>query len=222
MDATTYESFLAFQPPGNGCLVVHTPTNETFVFRDLNLEYISEICPLLAFSFDEGANGARRLIINASSIELVARFLRFLYTENYDFLDEQGYELPCSFLLHAQLYHYAELYDVPRLLNTAYIHISQICELGCSMPSAPIGLAETLRYLYQNVKGGREIHETIMHYCLARFNAHKLGEDAEFIRLLSEVKECQHDLHRLNMERDFCDEGRFVSSQYYVNISLSE
>ena len=207
MNEATYESFLALQPRGNGHLTVHTPNKETFVFRDINLDFIAGACPLLAFSFEDGAKGHRRLSINASSIELVARFLRFLYTDSYEFIDDQGWELPCSFVLHAQLFHYAELYDVPLLLNAAYMHISQICELGCSMPTAPIGLCETLRYLYQNVKSGREVHETILHYCVAMFNAHKLGENPEFIRLLTEVKECQQDLHKLNMERGFRDES---------------
>jgi hypothetical protein len=208
MNATTFESFKALKPPGDGCLTVHAANNDTYIFRDLNLDHLSEVCPLLAFSFEEDAKGGRRLSINASSIELIARFLRFLYADSYDFLDEEGSELPCSFLLHAQLYHYAELYDVPRLLNTAYIHVSQICELGCSMPCPPIGLCETLRYLYQNVKDGREIHESILHYCIAMFNKHKLGENVEFIKLLSDVSECSNDLHKLNMDRGFWDESK--------------
>ena len=75
------------------------------------------------------------------------------------------------------------------------------------MPKSPLLLAETLRYLYENVRSDRQAHETILHYCIARFNAHQLEMDQDFMRLLLEVQDCQQDLIRLNMERGFKDES---------------
>lgn len=212
MESSDYDSFLALRTSGNGYLTVRTPDQESHVFAELNLDFIQEVCPLLGFSFEEVGNGRRTYSVRASSIELWSRFLRYLYTSSYIVLDDHGTELSCSFLMHAQLYHLGELYDDIQLQNSAFMHISQICELGCSMSKAPRGLVDTLRYLYEHVKGeSRHIHETILHYCIARFNAHRLGSDQGFLQLLIDVKDCADDLLKLNMQRGFKDDSKFLS-----------
>ena len=208
MDTKDYDDFLALRPRGNADLVVHAPDHSSFSFRNLNEQYLIETCPLLAFSFEERPQGRKSLSLNASSVELVARFLRFIYTATYHIVDDHKREISCSFLMHAQLYRYGELYDLPQLRSRAYIHISQICELGCSMPSAPVGLCETLRFLYDKVTTDKTCHESILHYCISRFNAHHLGTNPEFCKLLAEVKECQQDMFRLVAQRGFQDESK--------------
>ena len=209
MNVEDYDNFLPLRPPGNADLVVHSAGQEVFTFRNLNEQYLEEACPLLAFSFEERARGRKFLSISATSIELVARFLRYIYTSSYHIVDDQGLEVSCTFPMHAQLYHYGELYDMPAMMGRAYLHIAQICELGCSMPSAPIGLVETLRFLYENVKGEKACHEAILHYCINCFNSHRLGMDQPFLKLLEEVKECQNDLFRLVGERGYRDDSKF-------------
>jgi hypothetical protein len=207
--------FLALRIPGNGQLTVYTPDNRSFVFPDLDLDYIAGICPLLAYSFEGGPQGRKLHSLNASSVELVSRFLRFLYAGNYHVLDHQGLELPCSLLMHAQLYHYGELYDVHLLMDSAYLHISQICEMACSMPTSPKDLCDALRYLYLNVKDGKEVHDTILHYCMNCFVYHRLSANEEFLKLVVEVKAFEQDIFRINMERGFSDEGMSNSCCLY-------
>lgn len=207
MDIRDHDSFLALRQPGNGFLTVHATNLETFTFMGLDLDFIAEICPLLSFSFEDGARGRKLHSMHATSIELISRFLRFLYTGSYHVLNEEGIEHPCPLLMHAQLYYYGELYDVSLLMDSAYWHISQICEMSCSMPTPPPGLCETLRYLYQNVKGSHDIHDTMLHYIVNCFLYHQLGADDEFKQLLIETKAFEQDLFRINMERGFQDEG---------------
>ncbi|KIW08358.1 uncharacterized protein PV09_01274 [Verruconis gallopava] len=206
MDEHDIAGFLSLQPQGNGELIVHALDGQTFTFAGLDLDLIFKVCPLLAFSFEERSNGRKIHVLTASSIELVSRFLRFLYTGEYHVLDHTGQELPCSLLLHAQLYHYGELYDVPLLVNTAYLHISQACEIACSMPSPPADLCNTLKYLYKNVNSCFEVHHTILHYCITCFSHHHLGDSPDFRNLLLELPECEQDLCKLNMQRGFEDE----------------
>lgn len=208
MEYSDYDSFLAFRHPGEAELTVHAPDNQSFTFKTLNLDYIQDVCPLLGFSFEERAYGKKVLSISASSIELVARFLRYIYTYNYLVVDYMGDELSCTFLMHAQLYHYAELYDLPGLMDAAYLHVNTISELGCSMPHPPLGLCDALGYLYRNVRGERKVHEAILHYCISRFNSHRLGENPQFRSLLIEEKDCQQDLFRLIRQRGYKDESK--------------
>jgi hypothetical protein len=208
MNATDLVSFLALRNRGNGYLTVHTPNNDTFTFAGLDLDFIAERCPVLACCFEKGTSERKLYSLYASSVELVSRFLRFLYTDDYHVLDHMGMELPCSLLMHAQLYYYGELYDVRLLPDEAYNQIHDICELAFSMPTAPADLCETLRYLYQNAKNNRWVHDRIVHYCVSCFVCHRLGENEEFKKLLAEVKAFQQDLYRINMERGFSDEGK--------------
>jgi hypothetical protein len=216
MEARDYDSFLSSRPKGIADLVVHAADHSSFTFRDLHIGYLEMACPLLAFSFEDRGNEGRQFLSLHADIELIARFLRYLWTGCYHVLDEQGYELSCTFPMHAQLYRYGELYAVPQLKSIAYCHISQICELGCSMPTAPNDLCETLRYLYENVKEDKLVHETILHYCISRFNSHHLGSDTGFRKLLAEVKDCQQDLFRLVSERGYIDESELRSCSQLV------
>ena len=51
-----------------------------------------------------------------------------------------------------------------------------------------------------NVKDGREMHETILHYVISCFVYHGFDRSDEFRRLLIEERQCEQDLSRLNMD----------------------
>ena len=186
-------SFSQFVPPGDAILILRNPNNERFEFTNLNLDHLAEVCPLFAFSFEDGPHGKKRLVLSSVSVELMSRFLRYLHTKTYQCLDEQGEEWPCSLLMHCQLHHYGELYSVPGLSQESWYNIAMYSQSACSYRDPIPDMVDSLRYLYANMKDSQVAQEAILHYCVSCFVYHRLGANEAFRQLLADSRELQQD-----------------------------
>ena len=202
--------FLNLSPNGTAFLTVFTPSGLSHTFHGIDLDIISQVCPLLALSFEEGSRGRKLHSLQASSPDLIARFLRFLYTGSYLSYDDEKNEIPCPLLMHVELYRYGYLFEVPHLLDAAHFSIMQTCEYYCCTPQPPEDLCQTISFVYEFLKDQQEVSDTILHYCVNCFVYHKLGENEEFKTLLADLKPFRQDIFRKNMERGFQDEGSWL------------
>jgi hypothetical protein len=199
--------FLNYSDGLRASLTVYTPANsENFTFENLDHDIISQSCPLLALCFEYNHRGFHHSI-EATSIELIARFLRFLHTGDYITYDDQGQEEPCSLLLHAELCRLGDLFEIDTLMVSAHLNVIRVTELACSSASAPRDLVPAIRFIYENLNGHKDLIDTVLHYCISCFLYHGLGRNEEFKRLAYELRQFHTDLCRTNFKRGFEDEG---------------
>jgi hypothetical protein len=199
--------FLNYNEGTTASLTVFTPgNNESFTFQNLDHDIISQSCPLLALCFEDNHRGLHHSL-EATSIELVARFLRFLHTGDYITYDDQGQEKPCSLLFHAELCRLGDLYEIDTLMVQAHINVIRTTELACSSSNAPRDLVPAIRFIYEQLSGHKDLIDTVLHYCISCFLYHGLDRNAEFQSLAYELRQFHTDLCRTNYQRGFEDEG---------------
>ncbi|KAL2355261.1 hypothetical protein BJ546DRAFT_1060297 [Cryomyces antarcticus] len=198
--------FLQGSAPGDASLSVFHADGISAI-TGLNTDVISSLCPLLALAFEDGPT-CKRYTIEGGSRDLIASFLRFLYTGDYKYASyNNGLEHPCSLLLHAQLYHMAVLYDVPELRCAAQANITCETEYACSSPSPPPDLCEAIHFIYEHLFTEQHLIDTVVHYCVACFLYHRLGDDEAFQKLAYELLPFHQDLIKTNFYRGFSDES---------------
>jgi hypothetical protein len=198
--------FLQFSDAGNASLNIFYPPNQNHTLNNLDLDIIGASCPLLAACFEDRWNGPHHSI-EASSATLIISFLRFLYTGSYTVVDMNGEAEPCSLLIHAELCHMGDLFEVPALMVQAHCNILRDTELACSQPSPPQDLCKTIRFIYERLSAQRELIDTVLHYCVSCFLYHGLTKDDEFRKVAYEVRAFHNDLCRCNFRRGFEDDG---------------
>lgn len=200
--------FLNYFVESKADLTVFVPGTEGgFTFRNLDHDAITQSCPLLGYSFEDRGRGLHHSM-EATSIELIARFLRFLHTGDYIIFDRLGQEEPCALLLHAELCRLGDLFDINTLKVQAHYNVVRTTEMACSSSQAPEDLVPTVRFIYEHLSDGYEkLIDTVLHYCISCFLQHGLGHDEEFKRLAYEVRQFHTDLCRTNFKRGFEDEG---------------
>lgn len=205
MDDLDFLQVWSYVPTGT--LTVILPDGSTSSIDGIDPNIIGLRCPLLALSFEDGARGRASSSIEVSSRTLAICFLRYLYGGEYLVFDKSGEEMPCSILLHAQLYRLAEIFDVPDLQVAAHINIMRETELSCSRPHSPDDLCEAIRYLYTHLSSQRPLIDTILHYCVSCFTQHRLATTPNFRQLAFELSAFHNDLARTNFQRNFEDDG---------------
>ncbi|TLD37675.1 hypothetical protein E2P81_ATG04487 [Venturia nashicola] len=205
---TSNLDFLDYAVETEAALTVFVPgTEASFTFKNLDHDAITQSCPLLAYAFEDHGRGLHHSI-GASSIELIARFLRFLHSGDYITFDNFGQEEPCSLLLHAELCRLGDLFDINTLKVQAHYNVIRTTEMACSSPRPPEDLVPTIRFIYEHLNDGYgKIIDTVLHYCVSCFVQHGLGHDEGFKRLAFEVRQFHTDLCRTNFKRGFEDEG---------------
>lgn len=217
--ASSNLDFLDYAVETQADLTVFVPGTEgCFTFRHLDHDAITQSCPLLGYSFEDRGRGLHHSM-EATSVELIARFLRFLHTGDYITFDKFGQEEPCSLLLHAELCRMGDLFDINTLKVQAHYNVIRATEMACSSPRAPEDLVPTIRFIYEQLGDGYEkIVDTMLHYCISCFLQHGLGHNEEFKRLAYEVRQFHTALCRTNYKRGFEDEGTSIqpSQQAFV------
>jgi hypothetical protein len=199
--------FLSYNEGTTASLTVLTPSNNgSFTFENLDHDIITQSCPLLALCFEYSHRGLHHSL-EATSVELVARFLRFLHTGDYITYDNQSQEEPCSLLLHAELCRLGDLYEIDTLMVQAHINVIRTTELACSSSNAPQDLIPAIRFIYEQLSGHKDLIDTVLHYCISCFLYHGLGRNVEFQSLAYELRQFHTDLCRTNYQRGFEDEG---------------
>jgi hypothetical protein len=187
-------------------LFVTLPDGANYSIYGLSVPVIGYRCPVFALCFEERADGSFQGSIEASSRELVVCFLRFLYINTYS--DFHGDVLePRGLLLDVELYHMGDVYDIPELQVEAYSNLIRKTELACSLPYAPEGLCDAIRFTYENLERERGIVEVLLNYCVNCFFYHQLSQDEHLLRLVVEIKPFHDGLAQLNCERGFEDDG---------------
>ncbi|KAJ9667969.1 hypothetical protein H2201_001774 [Coniosporium apollinis] len=209
--------FLNVSPDGNASLIIVLPDVGTSIITGLDVDIISQKCPLLAFSFEDRPFGLSQASIEASSRGLVVHFLQFLYLGDYN--DQGGFgSEPCSLLRHAELLRMAEIFEVPELQTLAHVSILQDTEVSCSRPSPPDDLCSAISFIYAHLSGQRSLIESILHYCVSCFLYHSLGKNPAFRQLAYDLRPFSNDLIRTSYFRDFEDEG----AMDIVNLPMRE
>lgn len=198
--------FLEMSESGDATLVVNVADGTVTTIDNVDLDIISQRCPLLAYSFERRDSGNPKSWIDASSRTLVICFLRFLYVGDYSVLNGGTHE-PSSLLLHAQLCQLAHTYEVPELQTMAHANMIRDTELSCSRPSPPDDLCEAIRFIYKNLSNHKGMIDTILHYCASCFLYHRLATNETFRNLAYELHSFHQDLCRTNFKRKFKDDG---------------
>jgi hypothetical protein len=194
--------------PGNASLTVILPDEVTVTISDLDPNVISQQCPLLAVSFEAGLSGEPKASIEVPSLIVAICFLRFCYTgsymPNWDSIEDNS---NCALLIHAQLCHIGEIFDAPGLQAMAHFNVIRETELSCCRPSAPSDLITSIRYIFDNLSSQKGLIDTVINYCVNCFQYHRLGSNVEFRKMAYELQEFTRELSRVNMKRDFLDDG---------------
>jgi hypothetical protein len=170
-------------------------------------------CPLLYHAFEDGFQGRLQASIEAPSRAAVIALLRYCYTGSY--LPADTDNVPNLLLLHAHVYKVAEDFDVPELQLLAHGNFSIQIDCACSLPTSPQDLLQTIRFVYAHfaspqARQQQGLINTLLNYCIAVYQYHKLGESASFLDIVLQIPEFRQDLCRTNMERNFQDECKYV------------
>ncbi|KAF1841961.1 uncharacterized protein K460DRAFT_409400 [Cucurbitaria berberidis CBS 394.84] len=171
-----------------------------------------DTCPLLYHAFEYGFQARPQASIDAPSRTAIISLLRYCYTGSYLTVDAEY--LPIHLLLHAEIYKMAEDFDVPELQLLAHGNFSCQIDCACALPTPPSDLLETIRFIYQNYADYPSRHEhglvnNLTNYCISNFFYHKLGANADFAQVVSEIPAFRQDLCRTNIERNFQDDCAF-------------
>ena len=192
-----------------------------------------DTCPLLYHAFEYGNETRLHASIAAPSRSAVVSLLRYCYTGNY-LSSEAEYE-PVTLLQHVEVYKMAADLDVPELQLLAHANFSCQIEFCCCLPTPPQDLRETIEFVYQNYadrasRQQSDIVATLLNYCISNFLYHKLGDNLEFLNLVSTTPAFHQDLCRTNMERNFEDDCKYsqtrrnavLANQTQVPLTLSD
>ncbi|KAI9699514.1 MAG: hypothetical protein M1820_007145 [Bogoriella megaspora] len=201
--------FLKLRPPGKASLTVTFPDGVVSTIDDINVEVLSERCLLLALAFEDGPRGLK-YSIDGASLAVVASFLRYLYLGDYRCVEIDGTLRPCSLLLHAELCRMASIYDVPGLSDAARCNIEYDTQQSLSYPNPPDELSEAIAFIYTKLNNHafqKPLIDSILHYCVSCFVQHNLAGNDAFCRLVFDLEPFHKDLHRINLEREFVDDG---------------
>jgi hypothetical protein len=203
--------FLTAGTNDNDELLVMLPDNTVERIRRLSTDQIRERCPLLYFAFEDPLQSPRQASIEATSLEVVTCFLRYLYTGNYLKSDEEPQG--CPLLLHAEICKMAEDFQVPELQVSAYVNFMESTEWACSFPSPPLGLCDAIQFIYRHLacdssRQQQGLVDSLLNYCLSSFKYHKLGENPEFRQTVFANPTFHKQLCETSMARDFHDDGK--------------
>lgn len=203
--------------PGDATISYLNNNGEAQSITGVSVWAIEQSCPLLAAAFEPRSSGPQ-LHLEILTKTTAMPFLRFLYTGTYAINGESGdvYEdVPTSLLLHCQLYHLGDLYDLRPLMQQANVNIIRQCEFGCSSPNQPIHLSAAIKYAYEHLSGHAGVLDTIVSYCVSCFLRHRLAEDDDFKSIAFELKPFHQALCRESMNRKFENESTYgLSSRY--------
>jgi hypothetical protein len=172
-------------------------------------------CPLLYHAFEHGHQNRLQASIEASSRSAVICLVRYCYTGSYC-VPNAEFE-PILILPHAETYKIAEDFDVPGLQLLAHGTFSCQIELACSLPTPPQDLDETIRFIYlyfssQQSRQQQSLLSSLLNYCIAMFQYHRLATDSKFLAVARDIPEFRQDLCRTNMERNFQDDCKSAPS----------
>ncbi|KAF2111704.1 hypothetical protein BDV96DRAFT_602755 [Lophiotrema nucula] len=190
----------------NGTLTIQLPDLTVARIDEVPLVLIKDACPLLFHVFEDGANGAIQGSIEAPSLELVSRFLCYLYTQNDYMNGEDDFESR-SLLLHAQVCFMAQNYDVPQLEVAAHLNFTHATELSCCLPDPPHDLSQAIEFVYARLPNETALLQTLLHYCVGNYQYHRLGENKAFRQVVFETPEFHRGLCQTFLSRDFQDDG---------------
>ncbi|KAF2473476.1 uncharacterized protein BDR25DRAFT_132372 [Lindgomyces ingoldianus] len=205
--------FLSASPPGNATLIVSLPDGTLPHIPGLNLNIIGDSCPVLSLNFEHGFSGCSQATIHASSIEVVERFLRFIYTGSYmtDYDIDTG---TCSLAVHAELYKLGRDFDLRGLQETSKATFLCQLDFSSSIPKMPTDLCKAVRFIYEHPKDQTGLLETLWHYCCSNFVYHRFSEEDDFRNLVCDVPEFFRDLVRTSFQRGFVDDGAAAIVQF--------
>ena len=203
--------FLNLYPNGNAAITVLLPDGTVSRLDKLEPAAIADKCPLLFYALDDGPHGDHQASIEASSLDLVVSFCRFLYTGSYLTIAEEN--AAGSLLKHAEIYKMARDFDVPELQVSAHVRFLQETDMSCCVPNAPAGLCETIRFVFKHLADQQPLVDTLLNYCVCSFRYHRLGSDPHFREVAFDVPEFHKALCQTSYKRDFQDEGKFTLSR---------
>ncbi|KAK5118012.1 hypothetical protein LTR62_004056 [Meristemomyces frigidus] len=201
-------SFLDWFPRGNATVSHPNGHGEVVTIQGVNVGMIEARCTLLAMAFEPRRSGPH-LHLGTLTESTALPFLRYLYTGNYGLATEcgdQAEDVPTSVLLHCQLYHLANIYELTELKTQAYLNVLRQCEFGCSSPHKPIELCAAIRYIYENLPQHHLLIDAVVNYCVSCFLGHGLGKDKDFCDLAYGLRSFQQELCRNSMNRESEDE----------------
>ncbi|KAI4955186.1 hypothetical protein J4E91_001044 [Alternaria rosae] len=213
MDGLAFLDEYTERGQSNATLKIVLPSGEVRQISDRICPFkFLDRCPLLYHAFEYGFQSRLQASIEALSEYAVVSLLRFCYTGSY--IPPRAEYDPVSFLPHAETYKIAEDFDVPELQLLAHGNFSCQLEFACCVPAAPHDLVETIRFVYrhyasQQARRQHDLVPSLLNYCISNFLYHKLGEDAEFLKIAAEIPDFRQDLCRTNMGRNFQDECAF-------------
>ncbi|EUC28885.1 hypothetical protein COCCADRAFT_40662 [Bipolaris zeicola 26-R-13] len=206
-------SFLDMSDQGNATLKAVLPHGEVRLISCRICPYMFlDSCPLLYHAFEYGPNGSLQASIDVPSTNGLISLLRYCYTGSYlPPTEDGGHPL---LLPHVEVYKMAKDFDIPELQLLAHGNFSCQIEFACCVPFPPQDLLETIRFVYQHYYSSlaRPQHDlvgTLLNYIISRFMYYNLGEDADFIKLATDIPEFCQDLCSTNMERNFEDDCAF-------------
>nr|POE50709.1 hypothetical protein CFP56_16224 [Quercus suber] len=187
-------AFMEWFPKGEACISFHVDESRIDTISGINVWVLEERCPLLAAAFEDSSAGPQLFLDSLSPFAAVP-FVRYLYTGSYmpQALVE---DVPTSLLLHCQLFHLGNLYDIPDLHTQAYANVFRQCEFGCSSPDQPIDLCAAIQYVYKHLRKHENLVDAIIQYCLSCLMRHRLAEDPAFRELAYEILLFHQDLCR--------------------------
>lgn len=210
MDDLSFLDAYLEQGQSNATLKVVLPNGKVREISDRICPFkFLDKCPLLYHAFEYGFQSRLQASLEAPSEYAVISLLRYCYTGSY--LPPQAEYGPILLLPHVETYKIAEDFDVAELQLLAHGNISLQVDFACSLPAPPQDLLETIRFVYrhyasQKARRQHALVDTLLNYCISTFLAHRLGEEAEFLKTAADVPDFRQDLCRMNMERNFEDE----------------
>lgn len=218
MDDLSFLDAYLEQGQSNATLKVVLPNGKVREISDRICPFkFLDKCPLLYHAFEYGFQSRLQASLEAPSEYAVISLLRYCYTGSY--LPPQAEYGPILLLPHVETYKIAEDFDVAELQLLAHGNISLQVDFACSLPAPPQDLLETIRFVYrhyasQKARRQHALVDTLLNYCISTFLAHRLGEEAEFLKTAADVPDFRQDLCRMNMERNFEDECKIRCSYW--------
>jgi len=210
MDDLSFLDELNEHGTNNAILRVVTPDNQVCEISDRVCPYkFLDSCALLYHAFEFGFQSRPQANIDASSQSAVVSLLRYCYTGTY--LAPDSEYAPISLLRHVEAYKMAIDFDVPELQLLAHGNFSCQTDFACSLPDPPQDLFATIRFIYEHFADQESHHQhglvnTLRNYCISTFLYHKLEENVEFLKVVSDIPAFRQDLCRTNIERNFQDD----------------
>lgn len=203
--ATLDMSFLDWLPRGDVTVSYHNARGGVQCVHGINQGVIEDRSSLLWQAFE-----GNRLHLEAVGADTIRPLMQYLYTGAYSLPTPSGEafeDVPTSLLIHCQMYHLADIYDMGDLKSFANVAIILQCEFGCSSPDQPIDLCPAIKYVYNNMREHEGVIETIIAYCVTCFLTHALSDDFELRKLAFDLRPFHQDLCKISMERRFDDDG---------------